>query len=310
MATKQSITKSTAGAKARLKELTFDHDTAHLALCSKEQGAANRQEAAVVLKSKTFSPELIQKAQEVQVTMALPEFLRKFFGLYYDDAEVLARMMGYEPEEQEEYTDWIEERLKSFTILKSLHDAGDIASILQGLSEDDYSTVLDDALSVAKSIKEFESTEADNSTVKQVEKVEPVGSKIKKEKKVASPEMIEKSQYTLIEKQLDESKQELLKAREALAEVEKEKAQVIVKSRTDSLTAVLKDEAAVTTVMKAAGAIDAENFEALVTVFKGMREVEEKSELFKEIGHTAEVVDTPKGNALRDAINEKYHKKA
>ena len=50
-------------------------------------------------------------------------------GMYYEDAEVLARMIGYvEPEkEEDDYDDWyenyIEEKLQSFTIIKSLHEA-------------------------------------------------------------------------------------------------------------------------------------------------------------------------------------------
>ena len=101
--------------KRRLTDITFEHEEAHLALCSKSQGAANNWNKALIMKANNFSPEMIQKAQKIQVTMEIPEFLQKFFGLWYDDSQVLARLMGYEPEEKEQedfdYDDWIEERV-------------------------------------------------------------------------------------------------------------------------------------------------------------------------------------------------------
>ena len=309
--TKEVIKKSTTTAKKRLKDVTFDHEGAHLALCSKEQGAANNQENAVILKSKTYSPELIAKAQRVQVTMELPDFLEKFFGLWYSDSQVLARLMGYVPEEEddeEDYKDWIQERADSFTLLKSLHEAKSLPEALSALTEEEYSKILDDQEVIAKSIKEFESSQGvDNSTKTKVEKVEPVGSKtIKKGKKMTQEvETIEKSKYVEIEKQLQTQKEELQKAKEQLEALNKEKAEALIKSRVDILQGVLKDEGSVEIVMKAAGAADAENFEALVSVFKKQADLLEKSDLFKEKGVTVETEENPE-STLAKLLKAKY----
>jgi hypothetical protein len=84
-------------AKRKLSDISFEHDGAHIALVSKEQGGpANMQDYALVMKSTSnFSDEFIQKAQLVRVTLELPEFLQTFFHLYEDDAETLAAMFGY-----------------------------------------------------------------------------------------------------------------------------------------------------------------------------------------------------------------------
>lgn len=311
---KQSITKTSGSAKKRLKDVTFDHEGAHLALCSKEQGAANNQNTALVLKADKFSPELIAKAQRVQVTMELPDFLEKFFDLWYSDAQVLARLMGYKPEEEEQdtYEDWIDERVKSFTLLKSLHEAESLPSALAALTEEQYSMILDDQEKIAKSIKEFEaSNSVDNSTQTKVDKaVEPVGSKqVNKGKRMTKEvEMIEKSKFETIEKALQAQAEELTKAREQLQALEKEKAQSIIKQRSDSLQTILKDEKNVEVVMKAIGAMSAEDFDAVVGVFKSQAELLEKSDLFSEKGVTVDNEEKPAVNPLRAELLKKYAK--
>jgi len=77
--------------------------------------------------------------QQIRVTMELPEFLRKFFGMYHEDADVLAQMMGYQPEPTDtvetmpmaSYQDYIESRLEAFEVLKSASDAESLADVLQ-----------------------------------------------------------------------------------------------------------------------------------------------------------------------------------
>ena len=304
----------TTKAKARLKDLTFDHDNAHLALCSKDQGAANNQNTAVIFKSASFSPELIAKAQKVQVTMEIPEFLEKFFGLWYSDAQVLARLMGYQPEEdQEEYTDWIQERVDSFELLKSLHDAESLSDEMSKLSEEQISQILDDQEMIVKSLKEFESSQMlEDKAAKPATKVGPTGSKtIKKEKKMTQEtEMVEKSALTAIEKAMQETQVELQKAREMLKAVEIEKQAVILKSKTDAVAAVVHDEKHVATIMKAAAMLDnTEDFDALLEVFKSITVAVEKSALFNEQGATVEVEDKAKESKVKEFLKSKYAQK-
>ncbi len=263
----------TQKAKRKLSEISFDHEGAHLALCSKSQGAANNWNKALIMKGHNFSPEFIQKMQQIQVTYELPDFLRKVMGMYYEDAELLARMMGYvEPEkEEEDYDDWyenyIEEKLQSFTIIKALHEAKNLPDALSKLTEQDYLDVLQDQA------------------------------------------MVEKAKFVEIQKQFEDNKVALEKALEQLNKFEQEKKEAIVKSKTDAVKAVVKDEKQAAVVVKAALALeDQADFDALVEVFKSMNDLLEKSGLFQEQGVSAEAAEDNKESKLAQVIKSKYAK--
>ena len=314
----------TQKAKRKLSEISFDHEGAHLALCSKSQGAANNWNKALIMKGHNFSPEFIQKMQQIQVTYELPDFLRKVMGMYYEDAELLARMMGYvEPEkEEEDYDDWyenyIEEKLQSFTIIKALHEAKNLPDALSKLTEQDYLDVLQDQAMVEKALKkeldkETEVSKADTSA-KNVEntKVEASASKKKKEKQMTQEtEMVEKSALTAIEKALEDQKIALEKALAQVKQYEDEKKEAIVKSKTEAVKAVVKDEKQAAVVVKAALALDnQEDFDALVEVFKSMNDLLEKSGLFQEQGVSAEAAeDKPGETKLMKALKARHQAK-
>lgn len=284
--------------KRRLTDITFEHEEAHLALCSKSQGAANNWNKALIMKANNFSPEMIQKMQAIQVTMTIPDFLERFFMLWEEDVEFLSQLLGYvEPPEDEQseaiddYNKWIEERFQSFSIIKSLHEAKSLPDALSKLTEQDYLDILTDQLEIEKALKaldkESKDSKADTST--QVEsKVEASASRKKnKEKNMtqATPEMVEKSALTAIEKQMQETQVELQKAREQVKQYEAEKKQAIVKSKTDAVTAVVKDEKQAAVIAKAALALESdEDFTAFVEVVKALQAQVEASDAFKEIG--------------------------
>lgn len=151
-------------AKRKLSDISFEKEGAHVALTSKQQGGpANTHDYALVLKSNKFSEEFVQKMQQVRVTMELPDFLRKFFGMYGDDVEVLARMMGYEKPESEDYSepmesyeDYIQSKMEAFEILKSAHEADSLADVLSSLDETEYLAMLNDQERVEKAFEELE----------------------------------------------------------------------------------------------------------------------------------------------------------
>lgn len=152
-------------AKRKLSNIDFSSEGAHLALVSKDQGGpANGADYALVMKSANFSDEFVQKMQQVRVTMELPDFLRKFFDLYHEDSEVLARMMGYvKPEEEAEevaYEDYweayVQSKLESFEILKALTDAESIPETLSKLTEDQYLSMLKDQEKLEKAFKKID----------------------------------------------------------------------------------------------------------------------------------------------------------
>ena len=205
----------TIKAKRKLSDISFDKEGAHVALVSKQQGGpANGKNYALILKANSFSSEYIQKMQQVKVTLELPEFLERFFYVYEDDAELLARMMGYvEPidmgthdmggyemsnaEMDKPYEDYIQSRLEAFEIIKSVNDAESISDVLSTLDETQYLSLLNDQALIEKSLFKIEkskkeqlsvntevikseSVNADNdtSTHARVEKVEAVASEL------------------------------------------------------------------------------------------------------------------------------------
>jgi hypothetical protein len=206
-------------AKRKLSQLDFSGKESHIALVHRDQGGpASGAAYKLVLKANNFTEEYIQKMQQVKVTLELPEFLERFFYVYEDDAELLARMMGYvEPidtgthdmggyemsnaEMDKPYEDYIQSRLEAFEIIKSVNDAESISDVLSTLDETQYLSLLNDQaliekslfkiekskkeqLSVNTEVTKSESVNADNdtSTPASVEKVEAVASEVTKSK--------------------------------------------------------------------------------------------------------------------------------
>ena len=316
--------KETTKAKKRITDLTFDHDGAHLALCSKSQGAANNWNKALIMKGHNFSPEIIQKMQAVQVTMSIPDFLKKFFWLMEEDAKFLASIMGYvEPPEDEsqeavdDYNEWVKDNFESFSIIKSLHESKNLPESLSKLTGEQYLSVLNDQSVIEKALKEFaEGSKPDANASTNVEKVEASASKVTKTKKgknmtqEVTPEMVEKSALTAIEKAMEDTKVELQKALAQVKQFEEEKKQAVVKSKTDAITALVKDEKQAEVLVKAALALDTqEDFEALVGVVKALVEQVDKSDLFKEVGASASADETKtEESKLAQVIKSKYPK--
>ena len=305
-------------AKRKLKGFDFAKEGAAVALVGPSVGGPANGIPTLIAKANNFSPEFIQKMQQIQVTYELPEFLRKVFGMYYEDAEVLAKMLGYvepEDEETEDYDDWyenyIEEKLSAFTIIKSLHEAKNLPEALAQLTEQDYLDVLNDQVLIEKALKEFDakSNASANSVEKQVEASASKVTKNKKEKQMATPEMVEKAKFVEVQKQLEDQKVELEKALAQVKQYEDEKKEAIVKSKTDAVKAVVKDEKQAAVVVKAALALeDQADFDALVAVFKSMNDLLEKSGLFQEQGVSAEAAEDNKESKLAQVIKSKYAK--
>lgn len=307
----------TQKAKRKLSEISFDHEGAHLALCSKSQGAANNWDKALIMKGHNFSPEFIQKMQAVQVTMELPDFLSRFFMLWEDEAEFLATLMGYvEPPEdeameaQDEMNKWIEERFTSFSIIKSLHEAKSLPEALSKLTEQDYLDVLSDQVEIEKALSKFDEESKTSATNVEKTKVEATASKKKTMKETVmtqEAEMVTKSELVAVEKALGDQKIALEKALAQVKEYEEEKKQAIVKSKTDAVKAVVKDEKQAAVIVKAALALEAQaDFDALVEVFKSMNTLIEKSALFTEQGVSAEAGEDNKESKLAQVIKSKY----
>ena len=312
-------------AKRKLTNIDFSGETSHIALVHAEQGGcASGANYKLALKNTNFSQEFIEKMQQIRVTLSIPDFLEKFFHLYGSDAEVLARMLGYMPEENDKedeydsnwYENYIQEKLDSFEILKSLKESESIANTLATLDEKQYLLMLTDQATLEKALNKKESelvalaTESDNSTHASVEKsVEVSTSKSTKSKETLmtkqvenSAEMVEKSLMVTLQKALDDQAVELQKALETIAVHQKEKQEQIQKSKTAQFTAVIKDEKLQAPIVKAALALEAqEDFDAFLVAVTAMqsqiekqKDFVEKSALFQEQG--ASTSEDPKSN--------------
>lgn len=277
-------------AKRKLSDIDFQKQSAHVALVSKKQGGpANGHDYSLVLKSGNYTQEFIQKVQQIQVTLELPEFLRRFFGLYYEDAEVLARLFGYEETEDEDemedgfdYKKYIEDKVKSFTILKSLNESKNVTKSLVNLSEEEYLSMLQDQETIEKAFAKIENTSTGGST--QVDNnVGPSGSKVTKSKEDKNMDEVVK-----LQKSLDDALA-LIKSFE-----EKEK-QAVIKAKTAQVEGVIKGEK-VSALVKAGLALESEeDFNAFVEALSSLQaeiakkdELINKSALFTEQGSDAQ----------------------
>lgn len=290
--------------KRVLKNIDFSSEDSHIALCHKTQGTANEQEYALILKAR--SQEFIQKVQAIQVTLELPEFLRRFYDMYWDDADTLSRLLGYVPPEKEDAYDWeeeqekyIAEKLEAYTVIKSLKDSDNLAKSIAELDEGDLLKILESQAKVEPLMKakedtsqigtEVEEDEVSTSVVKQAQKRKSgMTDKTKQEPKV-EVEMIEKSAFVALQKSLDEAKVDLEKANATIAQFEAEKKEAIAKSRTSALEAVV-EAASLEVVKKAVMELPDADFDAMVAVFKAQKEQVEKAKagLFEEQGASGE----------------------
>ena len=128
----------TQKAKRILKKFDFSKEDHNVSLVSVDQGGpANNR--TILLKKSANQPEetieLSKALEQITVTLSLEEFLRKFFGMWSDDAEMLTKLMGFETEyeaykrEQEtngeepwDYSKYLEEKVSQFKIIKSMNE--------------------------------------------------------------------------------------------------------------------------------------------------------------------------------------------
>lgn len=134
--------------KVWLQDVNFDFEATqdyplgpHLAYTTPSQGgAASGMNNPLVLKSSdpkaaTEALEVVKKAKEVSVALSMEDFLVKFFGMWRDDAAMLAKVLGYETghfdklrkeaeewddEWKKDYLDKIDDDIKNIYLMKGL----------------------------------------------------------------------------------------------------------------------------------------------------------------------------------------------
>lgn len=320
-------------AKRRLSNFNFDVEGSHCAFVGPAVGNAANGYTVLVTKSVNDIPEeIVEKATKVAVTMDFEEFLVKWFNMYYDDAEVLAKLLGMEKEEQPsdmydyqgEHRKWLEEKVAAIQIMKSLHASQDVKKAFNELSykesldvieaQSTLESVLEKAMSSAVEGKNVPVTKGqEKPTNKEENLMEDVI------QKALHVELVEKAVQEAVEKAAIEKAavEDVLKA--AQAELEGVKAEVVVfkakeaeavvKSRKDALQAVLAEDQ-VEDMFKATEALDAAAFDVVVKSLAAKAKALEESDLFKEAGVSGEGENDP---AVKDGtaaiLKAKYQRK-
>lgn len=269
--------------KKVIKDITFDHTNGHVALVGPAVGGPANMEETVLLKAgEGFTDEIIEKATKVQVTLSIEEYLTRFFGLYWSEAEALALALGFTVEASEaetfdyaeDYREYLNQKVGSIKVMKSLKEDNEFVDVISKMNGEEYLKFLQDQEMLEKAFAEVEvikqarkvkvkesgteatASEPDTQQNSRVEKsVEPSGSEIKKNRKqtmttkevktvVADVEkdLVEKSAYDAIQKALEDQGQELTKALAIVKQFEQEKKDAITKSRKEKLDAVVKNK--------------------------------------------------------------------
>lgn len=290
-------------AKRKLSNFDFNRQGAAVALVGPHQGGPANATTVLTLKATNDVPnDIVEKATQVSVTMDFEDFLVKFFNMYYDDAEVLATLLGFEKEDEEEdssdeydyereYKKYIDERVAAITIMKSVYSKQDVKKALSGLSYKDSLAVLEAQELLEKAMSSVNS-EGDNVSVKKAGMDSP--SKTHTEE-IMQKEMIQKALHEeLVTKAVTEAVEvvkaematqaEILKAAQAELEVFKAKElEAIAKARKEALAGVLTEDA-VEDMFKATEVLSQEAFETVVKSLAVKAAQLEESELFKETG--------------------------
>lgn len=334
------IEKAKLKAKRKIKSLDFSGVDAAVALVSSEQGGPANGVPTLIIKSNEFSEEIMKAIQQVKVTMELPDFLKRFFGMWEEDAKVLATMMGYvepiesldmEQEEADaEVQDWIKSRMQAFEVIESMQKSG-IPEVLAELDEHQYLAMLKDQEKLEKAFRKYDRVQkqkeskanaskavvVDTSIASEVTEEESTSvTKANKEKQMTQEvktieqevEVVEKSQFDLIQKALDDQKVELQKAMQVIAQYEAEKKLAIEKSRKQEILNAVKDEQKAEVLFKAVKDTTDEDFTAVVKALADMVIAVEKSDLFVEQGATVEVDEVQNESHVQKLLKAKYSK--
>lgn len=311
----------------KLSNITFEHDDAHIALVSKQQGGgAVGHNYAIVLKAAKFDPVEVKKASKVQVELEITEFLTRFFYMCQVDAEILARTLGFttkmqekmileqkekmleneeekiDPEypsydsDEEEIDMYVTSKVQSINIMKALHNEATRVETMANLTKDEYLQLLKDQAMLEKAMKKVEALKAkeSNSPASAAGSEDTTSVNVDKSKvsQPAKSDKLDKLENKVmveeLQKALDNQKVELEKALAQIAEFEKAKKEALVKAKTDKIAEAVQDEQLAAILVKAGLTLDSdEDFNTYVGAVRTLSEKIEKSALFREEGVSA-----------------------
>ena len=274
-------------AKRRLTDISFEHEGAHVALVSKTQGGpANGVTTLITKATNQIDKDLIEKATTVTVEMQFPEFLRKFFGLYWEDAEVLSSVMGYGRTEYPDTNekDYIDSRVDSISIMKAVYRAENLEKALAALTPEQTLAILKDQEMLEKALEQVpEQTKLkhEDTPLEQILKsahLEALADAVSIEKAAGVAAVAE------VQKALD-AQAEILKSVQAkVEEFEAAASTAKVEARKSALVGAKVPAEKLEAVLKSLTALDDEAFTAQVDLLKSMASAVDNSEMMQEAG--------------------------
>lgn len=239
-----------------------------IALTHKDQGySANGRHVSLLTKSDVdpskLTVDVIKSLEQVQLTISMEEFLRRFFHMWSDDAELLTKALGMKtefeqsvednpPEDEydeywnERHREYIDERLSTINIIKKAKEGEDLSLIEQ--------------FELIKTRKEFEdgcnelgiSFDTDSSKPKAEVKAEATDIVVKSKTPAKATEsstgaITNTNEETPVEKEVDVTKSAaFIEMQKALEEMKAEvaAAQEIIKANKAAKRAVAVEKAA------------------------------------------------------------------
>ena len=316
----------TEQARKRLSNFNFEGEGSHVALVGKHQGGpANGVTTLLTKATDAITDEQVDKATMVQVEMNIVDFLTTFFNLWYEDAVILAKIMGLdtEPEEQEESEDWwekyINEQVSAVTLMKSLvmdKSEAEVHKAIASLKPEELLSLLETQKKFEQALSSQEGVNVSNGTTSpSVEKSNNKGNEMSEfVTKAVHEEQISKAVEEAVAKAVEEKEKEIVAkqveldaALEVVKGLEAKEKESVEKAR----KAVLKDagvaEDQVEVLYKSTEALSAEAFDTVAKAMAKDKKAVEESDMFKEKGISGET-DTQTEEDGVAALTKSYQK--
>jgi uncharacterized protein YdbL (DUF1318 family) len=290
-------------AKRRIKKFDFSAEGAHCALVDK---AANAQTV------------LVMKAATATLTVPVMEFLTRYVGLWYDDAEMLAGMMGLTKEDiiREDYPEtWeeaVQENLDKVTLQKS-EQAGRIKETFEDYlskrSKQALETTSEEAVSSTKEGAEEINVEDNSSVTNEV-------TKMTDKTELTLEEQIQKAANSIVESRVEELEKAYTAKAEAvqkeldiLKAAEEARTEHLYLAKADKLAVHLGEEADKPAIAKAFRKAEAdEELNVLVKALEKMSEMKAQEPVLEEIGKSATSEQEMDDEATIESISKKLQK--
>jgi hypothetical protein len=322
----------TEQARKRLSNFNFEGTGSHVALVGKHQGGpANGVTTLLTKATKSITEDQVEKATMVQVEMNIVDFLTTFFCMWYDDAIVLARIMGMDVESEEDpeeykdwYQEWLDERVEAVTLMKSLvmdKSEAEVHKAIANLKPEELLLLLETQKKFEQALSSKEGvTVSPDTTSPSVEKTKNKGKQMSEfVTKAVHEEQISKAVEEAVAKAVKEQEEKLVAKQaelDGLLEVvkgfEAKEKESVEKGR----KAVLKEagiaEDQVEVLYKSTEALGAEAFETIVKAMAKDKKAVEESDMFKEKGVSGETntqVEEDGVAALTKSYQEKFNNK-